>query len=139
MANIEAIRDLLRTNSISKFLSANARNQYVLAFRDMLKELGFSPELNSNPNASTDYFGEEVVKAVVSFARRNRLDSTGRTITPFLGATMVDRHESLSVIKTLENIIASNQYSQINIQNPNDRNNQELKSLLRKALHSAEA
>lgn len=130
MANIEAIRDLLRTNSISKFLSANARNQYVLEFRDMLKELGFSPELNSNPNASTDYFGEEVVKAVVSFAQRNRLDSTGRAITPFLGATMVDRHDGLSGIKTLENIIASNQYSQINVQNPNDRNNQELKSLL---------
>lgn len=130
MANIEAIRDLLRTNSISKFLSANARNQYVLAFRDMLKELGFTPELNSNPNASTDYFGEEVVKAVVSFAQRNRLDSTGRAITPFLGATMVDRHDSLLGLKTLENIISSNQYSQINIQNSNDRNNQELKSLL---------
>ena len=130
MANIEAIRDLLRTNSISKFLNVNARNQYVLAFRDLLNELGFSPELNSNPNAATDFFGNEVVNAVVSFARRNRLDSTGMAVTPFLGATMVERHDSLTGLKTLEGAIANGQYAQFNLQNPNDRNNITLRSLL---------
>ena len=65
MANIEAIRDLLRTNSVSKFLSVNARNQYVLAFRDMLNELGFSNELKMSSIGSSDYFGDEVVNAVV--------------------------------------------------------------------------
>ncbi len=130
MANIEAIRDLLRTNSVSKVLSVNARNQYVLAFRDMLNELGFSNELKMSSIGSSDFFGNEVVNAVVSFARRNKLDSTGLTVTPFLGATMVERHETLPGVKSLEGAIANGQYAQFNLQNMADRNNIILRSLL---------
>lgn len=130
MANVEAIRDLLRTNSISKFLNINARNQYVLAFRDLLNELGFAAELKSSSIGSSDYFGNEVVSAVVSFARRNKLDSTGQAVTPFLGATVVERYDSLGNVKTLESAIANGQYLQFNIQNTADRNNIILRSLL---------
>jgi hypothetical protein len=130
MANVEAIRDLLRTNSISKVLSINARNTYVLAFREMLNELGFSNELKMSSIGSSDFFGNEVVNAVVSFARRNKLDSTGLTVTPFLGATMVERHETLPGVKTLEGAIANGQYAQFNLQNTADRNNIILRSLL---------
>lgn len=130
MANVEAIRDLLRTNSISKFLSVNARNNYVVAFREMLNELGFSNELKMSSIGSSDYFGDEVVNAVVSFARRNKLDSTGLAVTPFLGATMVERHETLPGVKTLEGAIANGQYAQFNLQNTADRNNIVLRSLL---------
>ncbi|MDX2072685.1 MAG: hypothetical protein SFV55_29895 [Haliscomenobacter sp.] len=130
MANVEAIRDLLRTNSISKFLNVNARNNYVVAFREMLNELGFSNELKMSSIGSSDYFGNEVVNAVVSFARRNKLDSTGLTVTPFLGATMVERHETLAELKTLEGAIANGQYAQFNLQNSADRNNVVLRSLL---------
>lgn len=130
MANIEAIRDLLRTNSISKFLNVNARNTYVLAFREMLNELGFSNELKMSSIGSSDFFGNEVVNAVVSFARRNKLDSTGLTVTPFLGATMVERHETLAGVKTLEGTIANGQYAQFNLQNNADRNNIILRGLL---------
>ncbi len=130
MANVEAIRDLLRTNSISKFLSVNARNTYVVAFREMLNELGFSNELKMSSIGSSDFFGNEVVNAVVSFARRNKLDSTGMTVTPFLGATMVERHETLPGVKTLEGAIANGQYAQFNLQNTADRNNIVLRSLL---------
>lgn len=130
MANVEAIRDLLRTNSISKFLNVNARNTYVVAFREMLNELGFSNELKMSSIGSSDFFGNEVVNAVVSFARRNKLDSTGLTVTPFLGATMVERHETLAGLKTLEGAIANGQYTQFNLQNTADRNNIILRSLL---------
>lgn len=130
MANVEAIRDLLRTNSISKFLNVNARNTYVVAFREMLNELGFSNELKMSSIGSSDFFGNEVVNAVVSFARRNKLDSTGLTVTPFLGATMVERHETLAGLKTLEGAIANGQYAQFNLQNTADRNNIILRSLL---------
>ncbi|WP_421799899.1 hypothetical protein [Haliscomenobacter sp.] len=130
MANVEAIRDLLRTNSISKFLNVNARNTYVVAFREMLNELGFSNELKMSSIGSSDFFGNEVVNAVVSFARRNKLDSTGLTVTPFLGATMVERHETLPGVKTLEGAIANGQYAQFNLQNTADRNNIILRSLL---------
>ena len=130
MANVEAIRDLLRTNSISKFLNVNARNTYVVAFREMLNELGFSNELKMSLIGSSDYFGDEVVNAIVSFARRNKLDSTGLAVTPFLGATMVERHETLPGVKTLEGAIANGQYAQFNLQNTADRNNIVLRSLL---------
>jgi hypothetical protein len=130
MANVEAIRDLLRTNSISKVLNVNARNTYVVAFREILNELGFSNELRMSSIGSSDLFGNEVVNAVVSFARRNKLDSTGLTVTPFLGATMVERHETLPAVKTLEGAIANGQYAQFNVQNTADRNNVLLRSLL---------
>lgn len=130
MANVEAIRDLLRTNSISKVLTVNARNQYVLAFRDLLNELGFAAELQSSSIGSSDYFGNEVVNAVLSFARRNRLDSSGQTVSPFLAATAVERYDALGGVKTLEGAISNGQYAQFNIQNMADRNNIVLRSLL---------
>jgi hypothetical protein len=131
MANIEPIRDLLRTNSISRYLTYQARNGYVAAFRDLLYDLGFSRELGGDNNRNNNIYSDDLVNAIGSFAQRNRLNVNGRFVSPFLGATMVERHESLAQLKLLENAVVSGRYTQIfDLVAQNGQNSQALKELL---------
>lgn len=105
MINTEPILNLLRTNSIGKFLLLRARNAYVRNLRELLNELGFSKELDWRRLGPIDAYNEETVAAVRAFAQRNRLDADGLVISPFQAITMLERYKIVEGVKLLQNSI----------------------------------
>jgi peptidoglycan hydrolase-like protein with peptidoglycan-binding domain len=105
MINTEPILNLLRTNSISKFLLLRARNEYVKNLRELLNELGFSKELDWRRLGPIEAYNEETVAAVRSFSQRNRLDADGLVISPFQAITMLERYRIVEGVKLLQRSI----------------------------------
>lgn len=131
MVNIEPIYDLLRTNSVSHFLSRRTNNKYVSTLRQLLNELGFANELQWSRLGADYNYGEETVLAVRAFAQKNKLDSDGLAVTPNLAIRMVQRYEIIEGLTLLQQGLQNNSLEQLF--KPLDANNygtQQLKTML---------
>lgn len=101
MINTEPILNLLRTNSVTRYLVFQASNPFVSNLRELLNELGFGQELDWRRLGANEVFGQETVAALRAFATRNRLDADGLALTPFQAILLLDRYEVVEGIRLL--------------------------------------
>jgi len=121
MARTEELLNLLRTNSVSRYLYRHASNNYVGSLRTVLNELGFGEDLNWNRLGDTPFYGEETVIAVRQFGRRNNDYTDGATVNPALLLQMVHLSESRSGMELIRRAIDRNQMDVAFV--PSDPNN----------------
>lgn len=131
MVDVEPLYNLLRTNTVSQYLSRRTNNKYVSTLRQLLYELGFSRELQWSKLGADYNYGEETVLAVRAFAQKNQFNSDGIAVTPRMAIRMIQAYEMLEGLALLQQGLEKNSIS--NLFNPLDPNNygtQQLKIML---------
>ena len=113
MVDIEPLYDLLRTNSVSQYLSRRTSNRYVSTLRQLLNELGFTRELQWSRLGADFNYGEETVLAVRAFAQKNQLPSNGIAVTPSMAIRMIQRYEMIEGISLLQQGLEQNSISSL--------------------------
>lgn len=131
MVNVEPLYDLLRTNSVSQYLSRRTNNKYVSTLRQLLYELGFSDELQWSRLGADFNFGEETVMAVRAFAQKNQLESDGLAVTPNMVIRMIQRYEIIEGLTLLQQGLQNNSLQDLfKPLDPNNYGTQQLKIML---------
>lgn len=131
MANTEPLLDLLRTNSISRYLFRRVRNDYVKTLREVLNDLGYGSELNWDRLGADTYYGEETVSAVRSFLQRNKLQGDGGQVAPQAALQLVRNHEGLEGISMVQRAMQQQQLLlAFNLNDPKNYGAQKLGALL---------
>jgi peptidoglycan hydrolase-like protein with peptidoglycan-binding domain len=131
MVDVEPLYDLLRTNSVSQYLSRRTNNRYVSTLRQLLNELGFTRELQWSRLGADYNYGEETVLAVRAFAQKNRLSSNGIAVTPTMAIRMIQRYEMIEGISLLQQGLEQNSISSLfRPMDPNNYGTQQLVIML---------
>jgi len=131
MANTDPIIQLLRTNSVSKFLVRRARNKYVQALREILHTLGYDRQLDWRRLGADNYYGEETVLAVRAFAKANTIEADGGIVTPRLALRMVQGHDAIEGIALLRSALKNRQLgTAFQPTDPNNYGTQQLRLML---------
>lgn len=131
MVNTEPIYDLLRTNSVNRFLSRRSTNEYVGILRQLLHELGYSDELQWDRLRADHFFGEETILAVRSFAQRNGFTSDGLAVTPQMAIRIIQRYDTIEGLSLIQQgLEANNLETLFNPLDPNNYGSQQLKVML---------
>lgn len=112
MARNDQLLNLLRTNSVSRFLYRHARNDYVGALRRLLNELGYGQELNWDRLGADTFFGEETVMAVRTFSRRNNAFTDGATVSPPLVQQMIYLDEARSGLELMRRALEADRINE---------------------------
>lgn len=101
MLNKEPLLNLVRTNSVSRYLARRSQNQFIPQLRTLLNDLGYGAELQWTRLGTSDFFGNETATAVRSFAQKNRLDFDGVNVTAPMLIKMMQRLDALEGINLL--------------------------------------
>ncbi len=130
-SNKEALLDLLRTNNASNYLQRRSSNKYVAALHELLSGLGFGQELRPEQVRDMEYYGEETIRAIRSFASRNRLSADGMAVPPDLLHLMIMRSDAIEGLQLLQRSIANRQAElAFNLDDPTHFGTQQLRILL---------
>lgn len=131
MVDVEPLYNLLRTNSVSRYLSRRTNNKYVSTLRQLLNELGFSRELQWSRLGADFNYGEETVLAVRAFAQKNKFDSGGIAVTPTMAIRMIQRYEMIEGISLLQQGLEQNKLGSLfKPLDPNNYGTQQLEIML---------
>lgn len=131
MIDTEPLYDLLRTNSVGRFLSRRSRNDYVGMVRLLLNELGFAKELQWDRLGPDQFYGEETVFAVRTFAERNTFSSDGLGISPQMLIRMIQRYDTIEGIQLIREGLENNTLSiTFRPTDPNNLGTEQLKIML---------
>lgn len=101
MADVEPLYNLLRTNSVSRYLTRRMQNPYVGALRQLLYELGYEAELQWARLGANYNYDEATVMAVRAFAQNNQLYSDGIAVSPVMAIRMIQCQEMVEGINLL--------------------------------------
>ena len=130
-SNKEALFDLLRTNNASTYLQLRSSNKYVIALHDLLNGLGFGQVSQPGRALDMEYYGEETIQAVRSFAFQNRLSSDGVAVAPEVLHLMLMRSDAIAGLQLLQRSVANGQIEMaFNLDDPNNFGAQQLRILL---------
>ena len=102
MLNKEPLLDLLRTNTVSKYLARRSQNAFIPKLRELLNSLGFGNELQWNRLGPADYFGNETTAGVRAFCTRNRIPFDGMNVTAAMLSKMIQRQDALEGLALLQ-------------------------------------
>ncbi len=131
MATTEPILDLLRTNSVDRYLMRRARNSFIVTLREVLHALGYGEELAWERLGADNYYGEETVGAVRAFAARNRLLGDGSLVTPGIAVQLVNLYDVLDGVSMLQRALEKDQlYQAFRPTDPNNYGAQQLRTML---------
>ena len=111
MIDTEPLYDLLRTNSVGRFLTRRSRNDYVGMVRLLLNELGFNNELQWDRLGPDQFYGEETVYAVRTFAERNNFPADGLGVSPQMLIRMIQRYDTIEGIQLIREGLETNTLS----------------------------
>ncbi|HKK75834.1 MAG TPA: hypothetical protein VJ953_12230 [Saprospiraceae bacterium] len=131
MVDVEPLYNLLRTNTVSRYLSRRTNNKYVSTLRQLLYELGFGRELQWSRLGADYNYGEETVIAVRAFAQKNQFDSDGIAVTPSMAIRIIQRYEIVEGISLLQQGLEKNSVSSLfKPLDPNNYGTQQLDIML---------
>jgi hypothetical protein len=131
MLNKEPLLDLLRTNTVSRYLARRSQNPFISKLRELLHSLGFGNELQWNRLGSSDYFGNETTAGVRAFCARNRIPFDGMNVTAAMLSKMIQRQEALEGLSLLQRSQkAQSLQAAFNLSDPLNYGSQQLMILL---------
>ncbi|MFM8363425.1 MAG: peptidoglycan-binding domain-containing protein, partial [Haliscomenobacter sp.] len=102
MLNKEPLLDLLRTNTVSRYLARRSQNTFISKLRELLNSLGFGNELQWGRLGPSDYFGNETTAGVRAFCARNRIPFDGMNVTAAILSKMIQRQDALEGLTLLQ-------------------------------------
>jgi len=131
MARNEQLLNLLRTNSVARFLYRHARNKYVGELRRLLHELGYGQELNWERLGADTFYGEETVMAVRMFSQRNSAFTDGATLPSTLMLQMIHLDEARPGLELIRRALDADRIDEAFVpMNPNHFGTQRLVPVL---------
>lgn len=102
MLNKEPLLDLLRTNTVSRYLARRSQNPFISKLRELLNSLGFGNEVQWGRLGPSDYFGNETTAGVRAFCARNRIPFDGMNVTAVILSKMIQRQDALEGLTLLQ-------------------------------------